>query len=40
MDRQSAKAFSAATPYAEAFQLEFSGATGFHDIPGWCKGSS
>jgi hypothetical protein len=35
MDRQSAEACSLDVPYAEAFELEFYGAKGFSDIPGW-----
>jgi LmbE family N-acetylglucosaminyl deacetylase len=40
MDRQSAAEHLSATPYAEAFELEFFGAGGFYDIPGSCERGS
>jgi LmbE family N-acetylglucosaminyl deacetylase len=39
MDRQNAEAWSPDAAYAEAFEVEFFGAKGFHDLPGW-QGSS
>jgi LmbE family N-acetylglucosaminyl deacetylase len=38
MDRQSAQECSLELTYAEAFEVEFFGANGFSQIPGWCEG--